>query len=434
MIPALVDAHDHARPLSTVSFGGAFTPLETWLPRTIFATPPDAYLAAAAALARVARAGCGAAMVHYTRPSGVLPIVDEVREVARAARDVGVRIAFALAVRDMNPLVYGDETEVLDGLPEATSALFRDAFVRPAMSPGAYLDLVDEITDAVAGPLVDVQYGPAGPQWCSPALLEAIADASERTGRRVHMHLLETERQRAWADRAHPEGVVTFLERIGLLSDRLTLAHCVHARPGELDRIAASGARIVANFGSNMHLRSGLSPVAEARRRGVCVAVGIDGAALDDDDDMLREMRLIHGVHAGAGLDPNWTRAEFLASVVRTGRAAVGAPGDGALGPGEPADYCALDLDALDRDAIMPVDPLDLMFARASASHVREVVVAGRSVVRDGRVVGVDLPALEAELRARFRSQVGRYAGLDSAWPSFDAALRRWFEGCVGCG
>jgi cytosine/adenosine deaminase-related metal-dependent hydrolase len=95
--PALVNAHDHARPISLTSFGGAFLPLETWLPRNLLATPPDPYLAAAAPLARAARAGCGAVMVHYTRPSGMMPILDEVREIARAAGDIGIRIAFALA-------------------------------------------------------------------------------------------------------------------------------------------------------------------------------------------------------------------------------------------------------------------------------------------------------------------------------------------------
>ncbi|MFD1704120.1 amidohydrolase family protein [Methylopila henanensis] len=432
--PALVNAHDHARPLSTTSFGSAFLPLEAWLPRNVFVTPPDPYLAAIAPLARAARAGCGAVMVHYTRPSGTLSPVDEARSIARAANDIGVRIAFAPAVRDMNPLVYGDETEMLARLPPATEALFREAFVREPTTPQAYLDLVDEIADAIAGPLVDVQYGPAGPQWCSRPMLEAIADASARTGRRVHMHLLETERQRAWADRAFPDGVVRHLEEIGLLSERLTLAHCVHARPDELDRIAASGARIVTNFSSNMYLRSGLGPIRQAHARGCRVAVGVDGQALDEDDDLLREMRLVHGVHAGAKLDPAWTRAGFLSAVIAAGRAAVGAPGDGALTPGAPADFVTFDLDALDRDRIAPVDPLDLLFTRGAAAHVREVVVAGRTIVADGRVTGVDLDAVEAELRTLFRANAGRHRALEAAWGPFDAGLRDWFRGCLGCG
>ena len=87
-----------------------------------------------------------------------------------------------------------------------------------------------------------MQYGPNAVQWCTTGLLEAIAEASAGTGRRVHMHLLETRYQRAWADAEFPGGIVRYLDRIGLLSPRLTLAHCTWARPDELELIAERGA------------------------------------------------------------------------------------------------------------------------------------------------------------------------------------------------
>ena len=95
------------------SFGAVNMPLESWILRSALGTPADPYLAAASALARSARAGCAAMMVHYTRPSGTMPLVDEAKQIARAASDVGIRIAFALAVRDQNPIVYGDSEPVL---------------------------------------------------------------------------------------------------------------------------------------------------------------------------------------------------------------------------------------------------------------------------------------------------------------------------------
>ena len=115
VIPAFVNAHDHARPTAS-SFGAVDMPLESWILRSAMGTPPDAYLAAASAMARSARAGCGAMMIHYTRPTGKLPLVEEAKEIARAAKDVGIRIAFALAVRDQNPVVYGDSEPVLSAL------------------------------------------------------------------------------------------------------------------------------------------------------------------------------------------------------------------------------------------------------------------------------------------------------------------------------
>ncbi len=433
VIPAFVNAHDHARPTAS-SFGAVNMPLESWIIRSSIGTPPDPYLAAASALARAARAGCGAMMVHYTRPSGTMPLVDEARAIARAAEDVGIRMAFALAVRDQNPIVYGDSEPVLSALTASDRKTVEDLFVRPAMSPRGYIALTETIATEISGPTIDVQFGPAGVQWCSRPLLEAIAENSALTGRRVHMHLLETVYQRAYADRHFPNGIVGYLRDIGLLSPRLTLAHCIHARPDELDIIAASGARIVTNFSSNLHLHSGLAPIAAAHQCGCAIAVGVDGAALDEDDDVIRELRLVQMAHGGTGFARTWTRPEFLALAIRNGRAATGCSGTGELAAGAAADFVVLDLDRLDRDRFMPVDPLELLFARGNASLVRDVVVGGRTIVRDGKVIGVDLPTIEQELRGMYREGVRQFGGLQRAWGPLEGALRGWFEGTVGCG
>ncbi len=433
VIPALVNAHDHARPTAS-SFGAVDMPLESWILRSAMGTPPDAYLAAASAMARSARSGCGAMMIHYTRPSGKLPMVEETKEIARAANDVGIRIAFALAVRDQNPVVYGDSEPVLSALSAEDRGTVEQLFVKPAMSPRDYIELTEAISAEIAGERLDVQFGPAGVQWCSRALLEAIAESSALSGRRVHMHLLETIYQRAYADRHFPDGVVRYLRDIGLLSPRLTLAHGIHARPDELEIIAASGARLVTNFSSNLHLHSGLAPIAAAHTCGCAIAVGVDGLALDEDDDVIREMRLVQLAHGGLGFGRTWTRPEFLSLAIRNGRAATGAPGPGELAPGAPADFVVLDLDRLDRDAIMEVDPLQLLFARGNAALVRDVVVDGRTIVREGKVVGVDLDAIERELRGMYRTGVKQFGGLQQAWGPLEGALGGWFEGQVGCG
>lgn len=435
ILPAFANAHDHARPLPMSSFGASGLPLETWLPRSIFATPPDPYLAAAAPLARAARSGCAAVMVHYTRPSGTRSLVEEAQEVARAARDVGVRIAFALALRDIHPLVYGDESDLLATLPPDVRAEIDAAYRQPPRSIAAMIETSEAIAEAIEGPTVSVQYGPAGVQWCSTALLEAVAERSAVTGRRVHMHLLETPYQRAYADRAFPNGIVRYLKEIGLLSDRLSLAHCIHARPDELEMIAEAGATIVTNTSSNLHLRSGIAPIAAALAAACPVAVGMDGLAFDEDDDMMREMRLTHAVHAGLGFDETFTRPGYLGATIATGRRSIGAPGTGALAVGAQADFIVVDLDRLDRDAILPVSPVDLLFARANAAHVSEVVVAGRTIVSNEAVTGIDLPAVETELRALYRANIKRFDGLEAAWPQIENALQHWFtaKGAACC-
>src|SRR5271157_389793 len=133
-LPALVNAHDHARPLSPTSFGAAGKPLETWLLRLAAMPPVDPYLGALAAFGRAARAGAGSVMAHYTRFHGSMPPVEEARAVARAAADVGGRVTLAVFMRDRNPLVYSLDSAVLAKLPKRSRATIEAQFLGPMPS------------------------------------------------------------------------------------------------------------------------------------------------------------------------------------------------------------------------------------------------------------------------------------------------------------
>ena len=437
-IPALADAHNHARPLSTTSFGCGGKPLETWLPQLAVMPSVDPYTAAAASFARSVRGGVTSIMVHLTRPMGLTSLTEEAREISRAAQDVGVSIGFAISMRDRNPLIYGDHTKILNGLDASERDLVTQTWLRPLPSISEQMALVNSVAEAVSDMPghIDVQYGPTGVQWCSEELLEAIAKASEQTGRRIHMHLLETRPQRVWADGAYPDGVVSFLDRIGLMSPRLTLAHCVWARPDELALIAAAGARIAVNASSNLHLYSGIAPVPAMLAAGVSVAMGLDGCALDEDDDALREMRLFHLLNHAPGFggsetgDNGLTRQTALRAACSVGRAGLGLGSGGVLATGLPADILLLDLAALDRDALMPVDPTDYLFARAGQAHIVEAYSKGRKVLSGGTVLGVDLPALETILRAAYRDGLPERATLVATWPKIEAAIGSFYRGC----
>jgi cytosine/adenosine deaminase-related metal-dependent hydrolase len=104
-LPALANAHDHARPVRSSSYGNVGKPLEIWLHYLALVPAVDPYLAAAVSFARSALGGAGVVMVHYTRVQGLTDLPTEAKEVARAARDVGVRVGFAVA--DLGRLVAG---------------------------------------------------------------------------------------------------------------------------------------------------------------------------------------------------------------------------------------------------------------------------------------------------------------------------------------
>jgi cytosine/adenosine deaminase-related metal-dependent hydrolase len=435
-LPALVNAHDHGRAVRSSSLGGGGKPLESWIHYLALFPSVDPYLAALVALARSALGGVGTVMMHYTRAQGFTDLPAEAAQVARAARDVGVRVGFAVSMRDRNPLIYGPSETVLAMMPAAARGEIERKFLRAPLSPKQYIETVDAVAAAASSAMFDVQYGPNGAQWCSHALLEAVAEASQRSGRRVHMHLLETGYQRSWADAEYPGGIVKYLDEVGLLSPRLTLAHCVWAQPDELELLAERGVTIVVSTSSNLHLRSGVAPVARMVAAGCRVAFGVDGKALDEDDDALRELRLAHLLHVGTGFKVDVSREQMLGMAFVNGRRSVtNVDGGGNISPGAPADLLLLDWGAIDDDRLSDdLDVLDLMLTRACSRHVSELIVAGRTVVKGGAVPGVDLVAARSEVLAQMRAHVRDNAALAAAMPALERAVATHFEpGFVCC-
>ena len=434
-LPAPTNAHDHCRVTSTSAYGGAGKPLETWIAYLALLPSIDPYLAAAVSLSRSALGGAGAVMVHYTRIQGLTDLPTEAAEVGRAARDVGVRVGFAATMRNRNPLVYGPSEPILAALSSEARDEVQKRYMRPPLPVDAQIALIDAIASAAANPLFDVQYGPQAVQWCTHDLLEAIADASKRTGRRIHMHLLETSTQRAWLDANYPGGIVKFLDGIGFLSPRLTLAHCTWARPDELELIAARGVTIAVNTSSNLHLRSGIAPLKEMVKRGCRVALGLDGSTFDEDDDALREMRLAHLLHQGVAFTTDVDRPAMLRMAFQNGRLSVTNRDDGgALAAGMPADILVLDWDAVDAERLRPdLDPQDLLFARSTMRHIHELIVAGRPVVRDGAVLGIDYPAMRDDMLARLRTDMHRSAGLAAALRELERAVAAHYQSQPPC-
>lgn len=429
-LPALSNAHDHARTFRSATLGASGQPLESWLPFLGVTPGMDPYLCAATSFARSVRHGVANLMVHYTRVQGGMPYIDEARAVSRAARDVGVRIGFAVSMRDRNGIAYTDDATVLAALrPGIRDAVAKRLAVKP-VAPAQQLAQVEEVATMVResgyGDWVTVQYGPTAVQWCSTPLLEAIARASADTGRPVHMHMLESRYQRDWADAVHPRGIVRFLDEIGLLSPRLTLAHCTWARPEDLALIAERGATIAVNTGSNLGLKSGIAPVPEMLKQGCRVAMGLDGLAFDEDDDALREMRLAYALHRGWGYDTTMSRKQLWEFAACNGARSVGGArmsSAGRIAPGNPADLVLLDWNSLDNDSLFPdVDPLDLLLARANGSHIAKVLVGGRLVVDGGRVQGIDEAAMNAELLARMRRALAADA-TNASWRETVKAL-----------
>ena len=398
----MVNAHDHGYGMLPLALGGCDDALECWI-ASFLRLPLDPRLEAAVAFGRMALAGIGST-VHCHNSLAANRLETEAEGVARAAAQIGIRVAFSCPVRDRNPWVYGDQRDLLPYLPDDDRAAMQ-AGLAEAPSAHRQVEQVEEIAATHECELFQVQYGPVGPQWCRDDTLERIAEASALHGRRVHMHLLESPRQRQWLDANYRQGILRFLDDIGLLSPRLTVAHGVYLTEDECALLAERGVTVSVNTSSNLRMRSGLAPVSRFMHHGVRFGFGLDGAAHDDDQDYFRDLRLTWRLHNGSGLEPALPPARLFEAACRDGFRAIDGSSDySALAPGVRADLVILDYAALTEDCLdEDLDEIEVLLARASSRHVLGLTVAGRMVVSDGRLAGLDLPEAEGELVSRAR-------------------------------
>ncbi|MGE3302134.1 MAG: amidohydrolase family protein [Hyphomonadaceae bacterium] len=428
-IAAPANAHDHGRGLRTLAFGAVDDALEAWIP-TLYREPMlDPYRRAVVAFARMAEGGV-AATNHSHGPQDEDNLFIEAEGVSRAARDVGIHVAFAAPFADRNPLVYGDQQTFLAAAEPALRPGL-EASLRPPKNVRDFLRLVDEEMTALEHPWFSLQYCPIGVQWVSDASMAAIAEASAANGRRIHIHLLETRYQREWADHAYPGGLIKRLDEIGFLSPRLSVAHGVFLREEESALLGERGVIVSVNTSSNFRLRSGIAPVAGFVRAGLRFGMGLDSQPLDDDDDMLREMRLVWLNHRGFGLEDAVSTARvFEAAAIDGRRAVIGEDGGGRIAVGAPADILVLDYAGMAPDLLSSAaDPTNVLLTRATRKHIRKLIVAGRVVVEDGRCVTVDKPALEAELIAEAKTAWAAAPPSDGETVAMKRAIHRYY-GC----
>ena len=360
LVPGFVNAHTHA---AMTLFRGLADdlPLDTWLTDHIW--PAEARFADEAFV----RAGTRLAVAEMLRGgttcfNDMYFFPDVVGEVAR---DAGIRAVLGLIVL------------------EAPSAWARDA--------DSYLARGLEVHEAFRDePLVASALAPHAPYTVGDKAFERVRELSEQIDAPVHVHLHETEREVEDAVRESGERPFSRLTRLGLVNPRLAAVHMTRLLPGEIEELAGRGASVVHCPESNLKLASGVCPVPRLVAAGVNVALGTDGAASNNDLDMLGEMRtaaLLGKLDAG---DATANPAELMLRMATLGGARSLGLDDriGSLEPGKSADAAAIDLRGPDTQPVY--NPVSQVVYAATRANVREVWVAGRRVVRDGELATLD--------------------------------------------
>lgn len=408
-IPGLVNAHTHSLE-NLLKATSPSLPLELWLvplftERVIEWSPHFVYLSALLGAIEMLKSGTTAVLDHLWTVSGVSS--EYLDATMRAYRDAGIRAAVAPSIEDRDLIL---EAGARHGLI-FPSHPFVDRFSCWPTIDAQLAALERFITtwhDSAEGRLRCLP-GPSGIHWCSEQLMEDCLQLAERYHTGLHLHAVETEVQAAVIRQMLGQGGIAYLDAMGVLKADTSLAHAIWLEPSDLDLLARSGTTVVHNPVSNLRLGSGHFPLVEALSQGVTVALGSDGSASNDTQNMFGVLKLAGLMHNQPHSDyKDWPQSmEILEAATRGGAAALGMAADlGQIAPGQLADLVLLDLDSA---AFFPLrDPyLHLVYCE-SGSSVDTVIVNGKIVVEHGMVTSVDEQALRQEIREHCRSS---YAG-----------------------
>ncbi|HLZ47811.1 MAG TPA: amidohydrolase family protein [Candidatus Limnocylindria bacterium] len=241
---------------------------------------------------------------------------------------------------------------------------------------------------------VGYAYAPRFALSCTRELLEAVSDITKRLGLLIHTHSNENAAERALIEAATGRAPTRYLEEVGLVNERSVIAHGVNLDAREIDILAERGASITHCPSSNLKLGSGIADVRALRDRGITVGIGADGAACNNRLDGFEELRLAALLAAGRHGPGAITAWEILAMGTRDGARAMGLDAEiGTLEAGKKADLIVLDAERL---AGPGGDPATRIVYGGGSRAVRDVIVDGRVLVRNGAAVTLDADAVRA--------------------------------------
>ena len=294
--------------------------------------------------------------------------------------------------------------------PDETAAAAIEAGIRAVVGmividlPSAWASNIDEyfrkgqaVHDRYrAHPLITSAFAPHAPYTVDDAALKRIATLAEELDLPVHIHLHETADEIDAAVAATSVRPLRRLEGLGLVSPRLIAVHMTALEASELELLRRTGTHVVHCPESNLKLASGFCPVAELLEHEINVACGTDGAASNNDLDMLSEMRTASLLAKGLARDPcALPAATALRMATYNGAKALAMEADiGSLEVGKLADIVAIDLG--DARARPLYDPMSQVVYSAHRDQVQQVWVGGRHVVQNGQLASLDAGALRA--------------------------------------
>lgn len=353
LIPGLINAHTHAS-MSLLRGYADDLPLMDWLQNHIW--PAEGrwvgeefvYDGSLLAIAESFRSGVTTLNEMYFFPD----------QAARAAEDAHMRMVAGLIVLDFPTVWAGNADEYLDKAVQVHDQLKHSELVTTAFAPHA-------------------------PYTVSDDPLSRIRTLSDQLEIPVHMHVHETAFEVEQALEQTGKRPLARLNDLGLVSPMLMAVHMTQLNDEEIQLCAENGVNVIHNPESNMKLASGICPVSKLLDAGVNVALGTDGAASNNDLDLIGEMRsaaLLAKVATGDASSLPAHTALRMATL--NGAKALGiSERTGSLVTGKAADITAIDLSAIETQPVY--NPISQIIYAATRQQVSDVWVNGKQVLRN---------------------------------------------------
>lgn len=395
MLPGFVNAHHHVG-LTPVQLGSPDMPLELWWITRMVIRDLDLYLDTLySAFEMIASGVTTVQHLHGWVPGTLEEVQAKSNQVISAYQDIGMRASYCYAVRDQNRLMYQTDNDLIASLPGDLQGRMRNWFGRFKIGLDESMDLFVRLHESHnAKRRVKVQLAPANLHWCSDAALTAFSDLSRKYDAPIHMHLVETAYQKAYAAKRGGGTALDYLDRFDLLNSRLTLGHGVWLSERDIDKVAETGVCICHNCSSNFRLRSGIAPLNRFEAKGINTAIGMDEAGINDDRDMLQEMRLVLRAHRVPGMvDADVPTMAQVLRMATVGGARTTPYGEriGSLEVGRKADLSLHDWGQISYPYLDEETPLlDAVIQRAKSQGVTAVMCDGELIYAGGRFTKVD--------------------------------------------
>ncbi|MGB5560504.1 MAG: 8-oxoguanine deaminase [Paracoccaceae bacterium] len=372
--PGLVNTHHHLYQTLTRAVPGAqdallFGWLKTLYPIWGRFGPEEMRVSALAGLAELALSGCTLSSDHlYLYPNGA-----RLDDTIDAARQIGLRFHATRGAMSIGESAGGLPP---DALVEAEADILEDC-----------IRVIDSYHDASDGAMLRIGVAPCSPFSVSRELMRDAAALARDKGVMMHTHLAENDEDIAYSLAQFGCRPGQYAEDLGWTGEDVWHAHCVKLDGSEIDLFARSKTGVAHCPCSNCRLGSGIAPVRAMRDRGVRIGLGVDGSASNDGGNMVAEARqamLLQRVSGGAD---KMSAREALEIATRGGAEVLGRRDCGQIAEGKRADIAIWDISGICSAGSW--DPAAILLA--GPTQVRDLFVEGRQIVRDGRMLTIDL-------------------------------------------